>query len=219
MATHLDLEEQEQLDELKHFWKQYGNVITWILIAVLAVFAGWNGYQYWQRSQASQAAALLDEVEKSIRTGDAAKIQRSFGEMKERFASTSYAHQAALLVSKSLFELGQLDGAKEALLWTAEKSTDEGYASLAKLRIAGMLIEAKRFDEALKALEGKISPSFDAMVMDRKGDIYMALGKKSEAKDAYTKAYQSFETGIEYRRLVEVKLNALGVTPAGAQKQ
>ena len=65
MAKHLDLEEQEQLDELRHFWKTYGNLITWVLIAVLGTFAAWNGYQYWQRSRAVQAAALFDEVERT----------------------------------------------------------------------------------------------------------------------------------------------------------
>ena len=77
MATqHLDLEEQEQLDQLKHFWKQYGNLITWVLIAVLGAYAGWNGYQYWQRSQAAQASALYGEIERlaarPIRTSSSA---------------------------------------------------------------------------------------------------------------------------------------------------
>ena len=76
MATqHLDLEEQEQLDQIKHFWKQYGNLITWLLIAVLAAYAGWNGFQYWQRSQASQASALyggkdMAEVGAAVGAGD-----------------------------------------------------------------------------------------------------------------------------------------------------
>ncbi len=64
MAKQLDLEEQEQLDQIKHFWKQYGNLITWVLIAALGAYAGWNGYQYWQRSQAAQASALYDELER-----------------------------------------------------------------------------------------------------------------------------------------------------------
>ena len=70
MANHLDLEEQEQLDELKHFWKQYGNAITWVLIVVLSGFAAWNGYQQWERSQAAQAAGMYDEVERVVATGD-----------------------------------------------------------------------------------------------------------------------------------------------------
>jgi predicted negative regulator of RcsB-dependent stress response len=215
MATHLDLEEQEQLDEIKHFWKQYGNVITWILIATLAGFAAWNGYQFWQKNQASQAAAMLDEVEKAIRVGDNLKIERAFGDMKERFSSTAYAHQAGLLVGKALFESGQLEGAKSALNWVSEKSADSGYASVAKLRLASLLVEGKNLDEALKTLSVPIALEFDALVADRRGDIFMAQGNKSEAKAEYLKAYKKFDEKAEYRRLVEVKLNALGVSPTG----
>jgi predicted negative regulator of RcsB-dependent stress response len=53
MAKHLDLEEQEQLDDLKHFWKSYGNLITWTLIVAFGAYAAWNGWQYWQRTQAA----------------------------------------------------------------------------------------------------------------------------------------------------------------------
>ena len=42
MATHLDLEEQEQLDQLKAFWKQYGNLVSWVLIVVLGGYAAWK---------------------------------------------------------------------------------------------------------------------------------------------------------------------------------
>ena len=48
MATHLDLEEQEQLDQLKAFWKRWGNLITWLLIAVLGAYAAWNGWNLWR---------------------------------------------------------------------------------------------------------------------------------------------------------------------------
>ena len=65
MATPLDLEEQEQLDQIKHFWKTYGNLISWLLIAILGSYAAWNGYQYWERTQATKAAALYDEVERA----------------------------------------------------------------------------------------------------------------------------------------------------------
>ena len=134
MANHLDLEEQEQLDQLKHFWKQYGNLITWALIAVLAAFAGWNGYQYWQRSQSSQAAALFDEFERMAAQGDIAKVERAFNDMKERFPGTTYAQQTGLMAARLQFDAGNLDAAKAALTWVADKSTDEGYQAIARLR-------------------------------------------------------------------------------------
>lgn len=210
MANHLDLEEQEQLDELKHFWKQYGNAITWCLIAVLGAIAAWNGYQYWQRTQAAQAAAMYDEVEKVARSGDSAKLDRAFGDMKDRFASTTYAQQAALLVAKSQYEAGQIDSAKAALNWVADKSSDKGYASIARLRLAGIMLGAKAYDDALKVLDSGIGESFLALQADRRGDIFVAQGKKTEARGEYAKAYKALEERSDYRRLVEVKLNALG---------
>lgn len=214
MAQHLDLEEQEQLDELKHFWKQYGNLLTGALIAVLSAFAAWNGYQYWQRSQATQAAVMYDEIERAAKSGDMARIDRSLVEMKEGFSSTTYAQQAGLLAAKVYHDKGNMDASRAALSWVAEKATDSGYQSIAKLRLAGILLEKKAYDEALQQLAGGFSKDFSALVADRRGDIFQAQGKKAEAKAEYEKAYKAFDERAEYRRLVEFKLNALGVDPA-----
>lgn len=178
MANQLDLEEQEQLDQIKHFWKQYGNAITWGLIVVLAAFASWNFYQYWQRTQANQAAALFDEVERSVQSGDTAKIDRVFADMKDRFASTSYAQQSGLLVAKQFIIAGKVDSAKSALTWVSEQSTDVGYQALAKLRLAAILMDSKSYDGALSLLNGAFPAGFDALVSDRKGDILLLQGKR-----------------------------------------
>lgn len=215
MANHLDLEEQEQLDQLKHFWKQYGNAITWVLIAILAAFASWNFYNYWQRSQASQAAALFDEVERSIQSGDTAKIDRVFSDMKERFSATTYAQQSGLLAAQHFAKAGKPDAAKAALTWVAEKSSDAGYQAVAKLRLAGILMDANDLDGAFSQLGGKFPTGFEALVADRTGDILVLQGKTPKAIEQYLKAYKVFEPSTEYRRLVEVKLNALGVDAQG----
>jgi len=218
MANHLDLEEQEQLDQLKHFWKQYGNPITWGLIVVLAAFTGWNVYQYWQRNQASQASAMYDEVERVLRANDPQKVDRAFGDMKDKFGSTAYAQQAGLLVAKSYYEAGKIDQAKAALSWVAEKSSDEGYQAIARLRLAAVLLESKAFDEALKQLSGTFPADFQALVADRKGDIFQLKGDKAQALAEYNKAYKGMDERTEYRRLVEIKLNALGVDPRESGK-
>lgn len=213
MANHLDLEEQEQLDQIKHFWKQYGNLITWALIVVLGSFGGWNFYQYWQRSQAAQASAMFDEVDRMARGGDLAKLDRALADMKDKFARTAYASQAALLAASVYVEAGKNEEAQKALSWVAETSSDEGYKALARLRLAAVLAETKALDEALKQLSGTFPSSFLPLVADRKGDVLMLQGKREEAKAEYSKAYKSFEENSEYRRLVEIKLNALGVDP------
>ena len=213
MAKHLDLEEQEQLDELKHFWKRYGNLITWALIVVFGAVAAWNGYQYWQRQQATQASSLYEEVERAVKSGDSARLDRSLADMKERFGRTVYAQQAGLMVAKAQFDKGNLDAAKAALSWVASNATDEGYQAIAKLRLAGMLLDSKAYDEALKLVNASFPKDFAALAADRRGDILMAQGKTSEAKAEYEKAYKALDERADYRRLVEVKLNALGVDP------
>lgn len=213
MANHLDLEEQEQLDQLKHFWNQYGNLITWALIVVLGALAAWNGYQWWQRSQATQAAAMYDEVERVVRSGDVAKAERAFTDMKERFASTAYAQHAGLLVGKMAFDSGKADTSKVVLTWVAEKSSDPGYQAVARLRLSSLLMEAKAPDEALAMVSGDFPAEFAPLVADRKGDILNAQGKRSDAIAQYQKAYRGLDERTDYRRLVEVKLNSLGVSP------
>jgi predicted negative regulator of RcsB-dependent stress response len=172
MAKPLDLEEQEQLDELKHFWKSYGNLITWALIVVFGGIAAWNGWQYWQRTQAAQASA-----------------------------------------AKTFADKGNVEAAKAALGWVADKSSDEGYQATARLRLAGILADSKAYDEALKQLSGGFPPEFEGLVADRRGDIYNLQGKKAEARTEYLKAWRAIDERVEYRRLVEVKLTALGVDP------
>ena len=216
MAKHLDLEEQEQLDELKHFWKTYGNLITWALIAVFGAIAAWNGWQYWQRSQAGQASAMYEEVERAVAGGDVARLERAFGDMKDKFGGTTYAHQAGLFAAKAFADKGKGDAARAALVWVADKASDEGYRATARLRLAGLLADAKSYDEALKQLEGDFPAEFEPLVADRRGDIYNLQGKKAEAKAQYLKAWGALDERADYRKLVEVKLTALGVDPRPA---
>ena len=213
MATPLDLEEQEQLDQLKHFWNTYGNLITWIVLLVAGAFVAWNGWQYFQRNKAAQASALYDEVERSAESGDPARIERSLAEMKDRFAGTAYAQQAGLLAARALHDKGDADASRAALAWVAQNAIDPGYQAVAKLRLAAELLDNKAYDDALKQLSGDFPKPFEALVDDRKGDIYLAQGQRDEAKAAYRKAWSGFEAGTDYRRLVEIKLNAVGVDP------
>lgn len=214
MSTQLDLQEQEQLDALKAFWKTYGNLITWVLILALGAYAAWNGWNYWQRDQGLKAGAMFDELERVAQAGDADKTGRIFGDLKERYPRTAIAQQGALLTAKVQYEKGQADAAKASLQWAADNATEDEMRTIARLRLAALQADAKQFDEALKTLDAAKSPSFEALVADRRGDILMMQGKPDEARAAYQLAFKGLSEKIEYRRLIEAKLTALGVPPA-----
>ncbi|MCY7371616.1 MAG: tetratricopeptide repeat protein [Polaromonas sp.] len=211
MAKHLDLEEQEQLDELKHFWKNYGNAITTALLVVAAALVGWFGYQYWQNGKATQASLMYDEVERAVQSGDSARVERALADMNERFGSTVQAQQAGLIAARGFHDKGSIDAAISALTGVATRSSGDGYGAMARLRLAALLADKKDYDGALRQLAGSFPKDFAPLADDRRGDVMMLQGKKAEAKAEYEKAYKGLGERFEYRRLVETKLNGLGV--------
>ena len=217
MATQLDLQEQEQLDQLKAFWNQYGNLITWVLILALGAFAAWNGWQWYQRDQAVKAAALYDALERSAQAKEADRIASRFADLRDKFGRTPYAAQGALLTAKVQAEAGQAEAAKATLTWAAESAADDAVKALARLRLAGLLLDAKQYDEALKQLDSAAVPGMAPLVADRRGDVLAAQGKANEAAAAWRQAWDGLPDRLEYRRLVEAKLTAVGAAPAASE--
>jgi len=216
MAQSLDLEEQEQLDQIKHFWGRYGDTIIWALIIVFGAIAAWNGWQYWQRKQATGASVLYDEIERAVAEKDVLRVERTLADLKEKFSSTSYAQQGALLAGNGLYVAGKTDEAQAALAWAADHKGDEGLQALARLRLAALALETRTPEDAIKWLDGPMPTEFSGLAADRLGDAYLAMGKKTEARSAFERAYQHLDDKVEYRQLVEFKLNALGVDPKSA---
>ena len=214
MASPLDLQEQEQLDALKAFWKQYGNLITWTLILVLGGVAAFNGWNYWQREQATKAASMFEELDRAGQAGDADKAGRVFADMKERFPRTAYTEQAGLLAAKVQASKGQGDAAKASLGWVAEHAVQGEIGTVARLRLAALQADAKQYDEALKTLDAAKAEGFEALVADRRGDVLHAQGKLPEARAAWQVAYKTMGEKVDYRRLIEAKLGAVGAAPA-----
>jgi predicted negative regulator of RcsB-dependent stress response len=219
MASPLDLQEQEQVDQLKAFWKQYGNLITWTLTLALGGFAAWNGWNLWQRDQAGKASAMFDELERAAQAGDAARSALVFADMKGRFPRTAYAQQAALLAAKVQADKGQTDAALATLAWASDNGDDE-LRTIARLRAAGLLMDKKQYDAALTQLDtaaqGKNAKEFEALVADRRGDVLLAQGKKDDARKAFEAAYKAMDEKLEYQRLIDAKLTALGAAPAAS---
>lgn len=217
MATHLDLEEQEQLDQIKHFWNKWGTPITGVAIVVMGTFAAWNGYQFWQQRQAMQAAALAEVVTVAVQSGDQARVAQAFDAIKADYPGTIQASQSALTVAQAAVNASKLDVAKQALQWAADHSKDEGFQATAKLRLAAVLMEEKEWDAAATLLRGTFPLEFKGLALDRLGDVLQYQDKKDEAKAAYLDAWKQLDPSLDYRVMVGFKLNALGAkTPAEA---
>jgi predicted negative regulator of RcsB-dependent stress response len=204
-----DLEEQEQLATLKAWWNQYGNLVTWLLIAALAAYAAWSGWNYYQRTQSAQAGQLYEEMQKAIAAKDNAKVQRAAADMTEKFSRSAYAQMGALAAAKSAFDANDLKAAKAQLQWVIEHGSDE-YKTIARIRLAGILLDEKAFDDGLKLLAGDFPEQFSGAIADRKGDILAAQGKIEDARAAYKLAVDKTDEKNPARQLIQLKLDALG---------
>jgi predicted negative regulator of RcsB-dependent stress response len=205
-----DLEEQEQIETLKSWWKQYGNLVTWLLIAALAVFSGWSAWTYYQRSQSTQAGQLYDEINRAVVAKDNARVLRGAADMREKFGRTAYAEMAALLAAKAAFDANDLNGAKTQLQWVVDKGRHDEYRALARIRLAGVLLDEKAYEEGLKVLSGEVPAAFAGVVADRRGDLLMAQNKIAEARSAYQEALQKSDAKSPGRQLIQLKLDAIG---------
>jgi predicted negative regulator of RcsB-dependent stress response len=211
-----DLEEQEQIETLKSWWKQYGNLVTWLLIAALGAYAAWSGWNYYQRSQAAQAGQLYDEITRAVTAKDTARVLRGAADMREKFSRTAYAEMAALTAAKAAFDANDLNGAKAQLQWVVDSGRDEEYRALARIRLAGVLLDEKAYDEGLKLLSADVPVAFAGALADRRGDLLMAQNKVAEARAAYQEALQKSDAKSPGRQLIQLKLDAIGGAKAAA---
>ena len=205
-----DLEEQEKIDDLKAWWQQYGKYVTAAVTAVAIVVIGVQGWRWYQRTQAEQAGVLYQAVSQAARDKDLAKAKDPATQIVDRFGGTAYAPRAALLYAKLLYDSGDKAGARAQLQWVIDHAGEDELKSVARFRLAQVMLDDKQFDDALRTLDAKTDEAFAGVYADLRGDILAESGKAAEARAAYQAALGKMDPKSPYRAFVQVKLDALG---------
>jgi predicted negative regulator of RcsB-dependent stress response len=209
MATY-DLEEQEQIDSIKHFWTDYGRLIVTAVVAFVLGVGGIQGWKYYKRSQAQQASIEFGKLDEAVAKGDMTEIRQVGSDIVDRFPGTSYAPMAALVVAKTERDAGELDAAASQLEWAVQNAKSEEARMLAQLRLAGIFLDQEKYDAALKALDANVSQAFVALYSDLRGDVLFEQGKVAEARAAYEQALEQSDELSGWRNIVQIKIDALG---------
>src|SRR5476651_1355621 len=183
-----DLEEQEQLETLKAWWTENGNLVLTGLSLALVVLVAWQGWNYYQRNQAAEASAMYGAVQKAAGANDLKQVRENAGAILEQYPRTTYAAMAELVSAKAHFQGGDLKTAHAQLAWVAENAKDEALQDIARLRLVSVMLDENAYDDALKALDAKHGVTFDAQFLAARGDVLVAQGKKDEAHGAYQAA-------------------------------
>lgn len=221
MATY-DLEEQEQIDELKTWWKMHGNFVTAVVVVVALAVTGWFGWNGWQRNQVAQASVIFGGVQMATAQQDPKRARELTGELIDKYSGSPYAGLAALLSAKAQAEGGDAKSAQAQLAWAIDNAKDEGVRDLARLRLAALLLDDKNYDEATKRLATEPALAFAPRFNELRGDVLTAQGKTAEARTAYEAALATLAVAIKdgggsearareaYRDVLQVKLDAFG---------
>jgi predicted negative regulator of RcsB-dependent stress response len=205
-----DLEEQEQLEQLKAWWKRWGN---YVIYGVSALLIATGGYQYWKQHTAKQeaeAAAHFDSMNHALEAGDTKAAKAQGAVLIDQFSTSPYATRAALLLASVNAQNKDTKSAKAQLEWVIEHTKEAALKDVSRLRLASLLLDEKQYDAALKQLTAAHTDAYAARFDDLKGDVYLAQGKTAEARAAYSAAYAKLKEGNPLRGLVEMKLDSLG---------
>lgn len=211
MATY-DLEEQEKIDGLKSWWESYGTVAIVVVATFIAGIVGTQVWKYYQRQQIEQAAELYASLKQIEESGDPKKVGDSAHLLLEGFPSSGYAPRAALVSARTSLDAGDRQNARSRLQWVLDHAKEDELKDLVRLRLAGLLLDEKKYDEALKLVESKHGESFGGLYADRKGDILTAAGKVTEARAAYQMALDRISASSDYHNIIQMKLDALAET-------
>ncbi len=210
MSGSYDFEEQERLAELKAWWEDNRVYVIGAIVAAILVLAGWRGWQYWTQRQAEDAAAMYRPVAEAPKS-DLKKVVEAAQPLIDKHPGSYYASEAALVVAKTAFDAGNLDEAARRLQWVMEHGATE-HRGVARLRLAAVLLDQKKHEEALKVLDGNQDEAFAPLVADLRGDIMLSQGRLDEARASYKAATEKAAPGNPVRGIAETKLGALGGT-------
>ena len=208
MATY-DLEEQEKIDGLKSWWETYGTLLIVVVATFIASIGGVKAWNYYQQQQIGQAAELYSSLLQLEASGDPKKISDAAHLLMEGFPSSGYASRAALISARASFDSGDVQNAKSRLQWTLDNTKEDELKDLVRLRLAGILLDERKYDDALRLLDTKHGESFDGLYADLKGDVLNAAGKIAEARIAYQTALDKMGKKGTYYNIVQMKFDAL----------
>lgn len=204
-----DIEQQENLSALKGWLEDNANWLIGAIVAVVLVLGGSSGWRWYQNKQATGAAALYDQYQQAYLAKDAAHARDLAAALVQQYGSTAYAALAALAQARYSVDAGDATAAKAQLHWVIDKSGNEELAALARIRLAGVLLDEKAYDEGLALLQADVPVALSAEVSDRRGDLLLAQGKKADARAAFAKALEQAGERSPLRPIIQSKLDAI----------
>ncbi|WP_048954973.1 YfgM family protein [Haemophilus influenzae] len=200
------IEEEQEINQLKEWWKENGKTI---IVAFILGVGGMFGWRYWQAHQAeqiAQASAQYDALINSVQQDEQAK-KANIEQFVQANSKTAYAVFALLDEAKKATEKQDFSAAEANLNQALTQSQDEVLTSIVALRLSAVQFQLGQLDNALTTLNQVKGESFNARKAILTGDIQVAKGDKVAAKNSFEQA-QQIGSQLE-QQMAKMKLNNL----------
>lgn len=206
----LNLDEQEQLNRLKYFWRDYGRYIISFLLVVIIAYGSSELWEYRIEQNTKKAAIIYDKLTQSISNNDIKSVYKLTQQLGTQYPKTEYTAFANMLAAKISFTAGDLNSTVSYLKWVVANARDKGLVTIAKLRLADVYIDQKNTKQALELMMGKTEAEFQPLFYEKRGDLYVVMNDKAKAADAYKAALDSATGNQDLIQDIQMKLEILG---------
>jgi predicted negative regulator of RcsB-dependent stress response len=209
------LTDRDQEEALRNWWRENWK---WILAGVvlgLGLLAGWQYWQKYRAQQADQAAELYQQFQTALNSNDLEQAGRLLNDLAGEYTVSAYTQQGRLLLAKRHTDAGKFDEAVKQLRLVMENSPDDELAQVARVRVARLLIQGGKHDDALQLLDVEKVGAFTAQVREVRGDALVAKGDLEGARAEYAAALtgdgkDQVDRDQVDRPTIELKLREVG---------
>lgn len=208
--AHLDLHEQEQVDKLKYFWRDWGKYIVGGIAVLVIGYAANSGYSYYQQSKAKDAVVVYNDLTSQVTQLNDKEVYADADKLIAQYSAAEYAPMGALIAAKYAFDKKDYTNAEKYLSWAKDNSKDKSLSSLAVLRLASVYVDQQKFDKARELLKTKHDLAFDGLFYEARGDTYIAMGDLNKARDAYKEGLQKAANDPTTQQSIQMKLSVIG---------
>lgn len=209
MSDDYYLTEQEQIQQLKNWLKQYGSTILAGILLALAVTSGWHYWQNHRNQMLLRASHIYDVMLTSRAQNNIEDATAQAKQLVYEYPKTPYAQMAAFLLAQDLVSKRDFTEAAEKLQWVIDHSNNNAIQQIARIRKARALIADQKPDAALEFLQKTSDALFIGLIDEVRGDAYLAKNNQKTAREAYGRALEELPDSESERPILQMKYDDL----------
>lgn len=203
------LTEQEQIELLKSWIKQYSRVILLgVLLAMICIF-GWRFWQQREIKVTTRASKIYDEMLTARAQNDTLATAAQAKKLEKHYAKTVYGNMASLMLARDAVTKKKYDEASALLSDVMQHGQIPGIKQIARLRLARLYLTLNAPQKSIGILKKIDDKTFIGLIEEVRGDAYLLMKNNKLARQSYQAALTLLPNADTTRPLLQMKFDNL----------